>query len=303
MGKGRTFFTWAAPVALALAVSATIASPARAADASADIDAGEAAYAGLDYDKANLLAQKVVAVHGLTHDQVVRAYRLLGRTYAVLGKSQQAIDSFEKLLTYAPDEKADKAQTPRIQEAFSEAQGFWAGYPTKPGLEATTVALRVGLPGTLRVRLHDPTHQVKKIAVGYRWGGTGNFSTTELAPAETLNVDIPPGPAQTSRLDYYAVALDGLDDQAFTVGDAATPKTVLAEMAPVGGGGGGGDKSGGKSVFASPVFWIIAGAVIVGAGSAVAAVELKPKAKDVTLDPTAANLNSALFCGSGVRCQ
>jgi tetratricopeptide (TPR) repeat protein len=105
MGKLGRSSRWVA-LAIALAVSGTFSARAWA-DASADIDAGEAAYAGLDYEKANSLAQKAVGQRGLSHDQVVRAYRLLGRTYAVLGKSQQAIDAFEKLLTYAPDERAD----------------------------------------------------------------------------------------------------------------------------------------------------------------------------------------------------
>src|SRR5579859_6348593 len=127
MGEGTRLRGWVASITIAVAVSGTFAAPAWA-DAGTDLDAGEAAYAGLDYDRANGIAQKVVATRGLSHEQVVRAYRLLGRTYAVLGKSQQAIDAFQKLLTYAPDEKTDSSQPPRIQEAFSDAQGFWAGY-------------------------------------------------------------------------------------------------------------------------------------------------------------------------------
>src|SRR5579863_4288638 len=98
MGEGERgrAFTRIATLTLALAVSTSFTSLARA-DAASDLDAGEAAYAGLDYDKANTLAQRVVATHGLSHEQVVRAYRLLGRTYAVLGKAQPAIDAFEKL--------------------------------------------------------------------------------------------------------------------------------------------------------------------------------------------------------------
>jgi hypothetical protein len=290
-------------IAIALAVSVTVSTRAWA-DAGADVDAGEAAYAGLDYEKANALAQKVVATRGLTHDQVVRAFRLLGRTYAVLGKHQQAIDAFEKLLTYAPEERTDTSQTPRIQEAFSEAQGFWAGYPTKPGMEATTVALRVRTPGTLRVHLHDPTHQVKKVVVGYRWGATGPFTTTELAPAETVNVDVPPGPPDVARFDYYVIALDGLDDQAFTVGDPTTPKTVLAEVPSVVAVAAGGREHGeGKSVLASPVFWIVTGAVI--AGGATGAYFALRKPTDVTLAPTGASFTPALFCAGTVdgRCH
>ncbi len=232
---------------------------------------------------------------------MVRAYRLLGRTYAVLGKAQQSIDAFEKLLTYSPDEKRDASQTPRIQEAFSEAQGFWAGYPSKPGLDATTVALRVHAPGTLRVTLRDPTHQVKKVVIGYRWGGMGSYSTSEQAPADTINVDIPPGPSTVSRFDFYVDALDGLDDQAFSVGDPAAPKTVIAEALPVSANGGssggtGVAQGGGHSIFASPVFWIIAGVVVVGAATSTYFITRKPT--DVTLPPTGANLVPSLFCGN-----
>jgi hypothetical protein len=272
MGETRFFARAVAPLAVVLALSGTFSTYAWA-DAASDLDAGEAAYAALDYDKANTMAQKVVATHGLTHDQVVRAYRLLGRTYAVLGKTQQATDAFQKLLTYQPDEKSDPSQTPRIQDAFSEAQGLWAGYPTKPSIDASTVALRVHLPGTIRVRLHDPTHQIKKVVVGYRWGGSGPFTVAEQPPAETINVDVQPGPATVSRLDYYADALDGMDDQALVAGDQSTPKTAIADMPASGGPSGtgagaiGSEQGGGHSIFASPVFWIVTGVVLAGAAT------------------------------------
>jgi hypothetical protein len=303
MGEPRRTGKRVAALAIALALSGGISTRAWA-DAGADIDAGEAAYAGLDYEKANTLAQRAVASHGLTHEQVVRAYRLLGRTYAVVGKSQQAIDAFEKLLTYAPDEKVDQSQTPRIQEAFSEAQGFWAGFSAKPGMDATTVALRAAKPGTLRVHLRDPTHQVKKVVVGYRWGGTSAFVTADVAPVETMNVELPAGPPEVARLDYYVVALDGLDDQAFTVGDPNTPRTVLAEVAPASAGGGGGgiaEHAGGHSIFASPVFWAVTGVVI--AGGVTGAYLATRKATDVTLPPNNANITPSLFCGGTGACH
>lgn len=295
MGEG-TGARASAAAALVLTIAMAAATPARA-DAGADMDAAEAAYAALDYDRANSLAQKVVATPGLTHDQLVRGFRLLGRTYAVLGKAQQALDAFERLLTYAPDEKGDPSQTPRIQEAFAEAQGFWAGFSARPGLEASTVALRVHMPGTLRVELRDPTHQVKQLVVGVRWGTGGAFETTTQAPADTVNIDIPAGPPGVARLDYYVIALDGQDDQAFTVGDASAPRTVLAEAPAVAPSSAAASEQarGGSSIFASPVFWIAAGLVV--AGGATGAYFAARKPSDVTAPPTAANLAPSLFCG------
>jgi hypothetical protein len=294
------------------------AASASAGGAAADIDASEAAYAAIDFERANLLAQRAAGARGLTHEQLVRAYRLLGRTSAVLGKPREAIDAFVRLLAYVPDEKADPSQTPRIQQAFSEAQGFWGSYATKPGVEATTVALRVQSQGTLRVRLHDPTHLVSRIVVGYRWGNTGPFTTAEVAPVESFNVELVPGPPQVARLDYYVLALDAADGQAFVAGDPTTPRTALAELPPAvasgaqGEGAAGaesgregvrGERRGGKSIFASPIFWVVAGAVVVTAATSTYFALRKPV--EVSLPPTQGDFTAKLLCRDTIdqRCQ
>ena len=56
MGEGTRVRGWVASIAIAVAVSGTFGTPAWA-DAGTDLDAGEAAYAGLDYERANGIAQ------------------------------------------------------------------------------------------------------------------------------------------------------------------------------------------------------------------------------------------------------
>ena len=80
---------------------------AAAQSAPADVETAEQLYAKLDYEQANAVAERVVKKSGLTHDQLVRAYRVLAVTYAVLDKEEQARDAFLQLLTYDADYQAD----------------------------------------------------------------------------------------------------------------------------------------------------------------------------------------------------
>src|SRR5262249_55008325 len=56
----------------------------------ADVETAEQLYAKLDYDKANEIAERVVKQKSLSHDQLVRAYRILAVTDAILDKEEAA---------------------------------------------------------------------------------------------------------------------------------------------------------------------------------------------------------------------
>ena len=56
----------------------------------------------LDYDGANKVSARVVQQRGLSHEQLVRVYRVLGVTAAVLDKENASREAFQQLLTYDP---------------------------------------------------------------------------------------------------------------------------------------------------------------------------------------------------------
>ena len=96
-------------------------------------------------------------------------------------------------------------------------------------------------------------------------------------PVGEATVEVAPATQGRTRLDFYATALDERDNAVFEAGSPQVPKSAFAEAGsrPIGGNGSGyggdGDKRGekaGGSVLSSPVFWIIAGAVVAGGGTA-----------------------------------
>src|SRR5262249_61115313 len=107
----------------------------------------------------------------------------------------------------------------------------------KPGIE-TSVSVRAGEAGTLRVTTRDPTHVVRKVSVGWRWGGDGTFSTSTVAVGDAL-VQVSAPPPGTSRLDYYAQALDDRDNSLFEAGEPSTPENTTVAGPSLWPGGGG----------------------------------------------------------------
>jgi hypothetical protein len=266
------------------------------AAAPVDVETAEQLYAKLDYEQANAVAERVVKKTSLTHDQLVRAYRVLAVTYAVLDKEEQARDAFLQLLTYDPDYQADPNLGPKVNTPFMEARGSFRSLPSKPGIEVAATVSTGG--GNLRVTTRDPTRIVKKVVVGYRWTSSGEYTITQLNANEVVAaVEVTAAPPGRTRLDFYVQALDERENAVLEAGNASVPKSAFAEAgASNGGGGGKGGKSEGGSVFSSPIFWIIAGAAVAGGGTALF-FALRPSDP-----PSSAALSPIIRCGAD-RCN
>ncbi len=270
----------------------------------ADVETAEQLFGKLEFDDANKVAERVVKQRGLSHDQLVRIYKVLATTHAFLDHEDPAREAFILLMTYEPEYQVDPNQGPKVTTPFFEARGFWRAQSGKPGIEVAAT-LRAQEPGVLRVTTRDPTHIVKKVSVGYRFTSSGDFITSQVAVGASVQVDLPIPPPGKSRVEYYAQALDDRDDVAFEAGNPQAPKTALVDTQvavptpPAGGVGSkdGGDKGGG-GVLSSPVFWTIAAIVVVG-GAAGAYFALRPR--DAAA-PTQASLAPALQCGAA-RCN
>ncbi len=251
----------------------------------ADADTAEQLYAKLDFESANSVAERVTKKTGLSHQDLVRVYRVLAITYAVLDKEDQSRDAFQQLLAYDPEFVVDANLGPKVSTPFSEARGYWRALPQKPGIE-TQVAVRVGEAGTLRITTRDPTKMVKKVNVGQRWASSGEYQITTIAVGEGVQVEVPAAPAGKTRLDYYVQALDEREDAVIEAGSKEVPKTAFAEAK------GYGDKPKEKGGFiGSTTFWVIAGAVVIAGGATAGYFVLRPHDA-----PTSASLSPAVRC-------
>jgi len=268
--------------------------PSSTLQAPADVETAEQLYAKLDYEQANAVAERVVKKSGLTHDQLVRAYRVLAVTYAVLDNEDKAKDAFLQLLTYDADYQADPNLGPKVNTPFMEARGSFRSLPTKPGVEVSASVSTNG--GTLRVTTRDPTKMVKKVNVGYRWTSSGEYSVAPIAPGEAVAVEVSAAPAGRTRLDFYVQALDERDNAVLEAGNPNVPKSAFAEAGATGGGGKGGAKAESSSVFSSAFFWIFAGAAVAGGGTALF-FALRPQDP-----PSSASLAPVIRCGAE-RCN
>ncbi len=272
---------------------------AHAGNPKADLENAEQLYANLNYEEANKLAAGVSKQHGLTHDQLVRAFRLVALTHAVLDREDPSRDAFIQLLTYDPEYQADPNLGPRVTTPFFEARGFWRGQPIKPGVE-TTASVRAKEAGTLKVTVRDPTHIVKKANAGYRWGATGDYTVKPVQPGEAVVLDIPEPPGNATRLDFYVQATDDKENIVLEAGNPTQPKTVTVETpaaVAAGGIGGGGAKEKPKSITSSAAFWGIIGGVILAGG--VTAVVLATRPKD---EASSVSISPALNCGA-MKCN
>jgi hypothetical protein len=286
-----------APSGTAFAQRAKPSAGSTLQSAPADVETAEQLYAKLDYEQANAVAERVVKKNGLTHDQLVRAYRVLAVTYAVLDKEEQARDAFLQLLTYDADYQADPNLGPKVNTPFSEARGSFRSLPTKPGIDVSAAVSTNG--GTLRVTTRDPTRIVKRVNVGYRWTSSGEYTVSQINPGEAVAVEVGVAPPARTRLDFYVQALDERENAVLEAGNPNVPKSAFAEAGASRGGGGGGGNGGrqeGGSVFSSPLFWTFIGAAAIGGGAALF-VALRPNDP-----PSSAQLSPIIRCG-GDRCN
>lgn len=253
-----------------------------------DVELAEQLYAKLDFEQANVTADRALKQRGLTHDQLVRATKILALTHAVLDHEEHSRDAFVQLLAYDADFQLDQNLGPKVSAPFLEARGFWRAQPQKPGLTTTTL-LRTNETGTLKVTTRDPTHLVKKLNVGYRWASTGEFVVVAANVGEATTVDVPAPPSGKTRLDYFVQAVDERDDIVFENGSPQVPKSAFAEGSAVAA------TSKSSGVFASPIFWIAAGVVVAG-GATATYFATRPG------EPTSVSLRAVPFCGTD-RCN
>jgi hypothetical protein len=271
--------------------------PTTPAAVGAELQAAERAYTNLEYAAARDAAERLLRQNGLSHDQLVRATRLLALTSAALDRGAAAKEAFIALIAYDPAFQLDPKLGPRFQDPYYEAKGYWQAQARRPGIE-TTALLRPHAPGAMRVSLADPTGLADHVRVGFRWSPARAYTSRRLAPGEA-QFDVPPPPPGSARFDYYAQAIDRRGDVIFERGTPEAPRSavVLDTSAPPAQASAGRSSEGGGGLLSKPLFWVATGLVLVG-GAAGTYFLLR----DEGGQPGDARVTPTLGCG-GVRCE
>ncbi|MBX3200184.1 MAG: hypothetical protein KF850_34035 [Labilithrix sp.] len=224
-----------------------------------DLAAAENAYAGLDYANALTAAEAVLAQQNLSHDVLTRATRVAALSHAALGHAEQAKQQFILLLEYDSEFKVDSKLGPRFAEPFAEARGYWQAQGRKGGMDVQVV-IEWGQAGEIRVVTRDPLGIVKKVSAGHRWAPAQTYTTAEVE-GSGRGIPISANPDGSTRLEYWVRALDAKNNAVFESGTPETPEfKVVSEPAR-----GDRQQEKKKSIFASPLFYVIGGSILAGA--------------------------------------
>src|SRR5947209_6267938 len=106
----------------ALVVLAFLASGvARAEVESPLVQAGLAAYAELDYDRAVELLT-LARKESLTREEKIATYRTLALAHVGLGRLDEARSDFQHLLHLDPSFQLDRSVAPKVRAVFEEAK-------------------------------------------------------------------------------------------------------------------------------------------------------------------------------------
>ncbi|MFO0666329.1 MAG: hypothetical protein U0174_20405 [Polyangiaceae bacterium] len=256
--------------------------------ASDEVEAVEQLYAKLEYEDANARAERLLTQRGLSHDLLIRATRIVAVTHAVLDHDDRARDAFTRLLALDPDFQVDPNLGPRVSGPFLEARGYWRAQPSRPGIEAKPT-LSPGEKGSVHVIVRDPTKLAKRVVLYYRWGATGDMRAVVVSGNDSIAVTSAP-PPNKARFDYY---LQGFDEHDNVVMERGSPSGPLSAFLSATRG-----PNGSKSVFSSPAFWIISGAVAAVGGATALIIATRPEAP-----ATSSLMRPSLICGGTDPCR
>lgn len=234
----HTLRSWLPPVALlstwlAVGQSASYAKPPADKHPAAEdpYDAARDAESRLDY-KAVIFYGNDALEKANTHERIVNLYALLGTAYAVLGRNDEAVDAFTRLLGVSPDYHLPRGLSPKVTRPFKEAGGYWLDRPG--GLGVTPDLPREiagGKPLSIAVKLDDPMTMVTNVRLSFRHQGDPEFDKLEMAAGPGVVFMIPAEKLPVAKADYafelYVTALGSTGSELRQAGDGAHPLSIL----------------------------------------------------------------------------
>lgn len=262
------------------------------------LEEGEEKLASFEYEEAYKLAVSAREKGGLVRTDLARTYRLEGTALAFLNKRDEAKRAFYILLLIDPDAPLDANLSPRIQDPFLQARGEVRALPERPGVSFTATP-ESGQSATISLVLHDTANLVERERVGFRFGSEP-MTVRERGRAREVHVATGPAP-RSGTLSAFVQALDAQGNVVYESGSETAPRTfpvrsleVVAHPAQ--------ETPRKRGVLASPIFWTVAGVIVVGAGTAGVLALTTGGSRSVTDPPTGAQVRPVLFCGAE-RCR
>jgi len=256
---------------LATLLSASAAAAQQPANGRALLQQAEEAYLQVDIEATEQLAQRAIEVGHNTVEDTARIYALLGWAAALQQHDDAARDAFVKMLAIKPDSRMDSSLGPRLQSPFLEARGFWAAQAQRLGAE---VSLSEDSDDELAVSaaISDPLGMAGSVVVRTRPAGQRDFRETRHPASRRVRVPVAGG-SELRYVDAVVVVLDERGNEIIRVGTDVAPQRLRGPGATTGPTG---PTDSGPSIFSSPWFWVISGAVLVGAAVTIYALFLAP---------------------------
>ncbi len=148
---------------------------------------------------------------------------------------------------------------------------------------------------------------IRRVVVGYKLTSSPSFTVMYMKAAETERlVELPSAWPSTinesPRLEFFVQALDDRDNALFEFGNPSMPneasleaiESVSSAAAP---NGTVQTPSNKRSLASQPLFWLAAGALVIGASAGIYLLTASPGA------PSQAALTPALVCGPSEACR
>lgn len=199
-----------------------------------DLERGVAALEDLAIEKAVRLLETARGQGPYDHEDLVRLYEQLGVAYAYLGRTTEAMESFDMLLALDPGHAVSYTLSPKATFAFQRAR--------RDALERRAPAVEVSwphgtrtsdpLPLTIEV-VADPKEFLKRARLYARVKGESDYipHAVALPPAGsyvTLELPPPAPEAETSQeLQLFLVACDDQGNEVFRWGSEQQPRDVM----------------------------------------------------------------------------
>lgn len=243
---------------------------------------------------------------GVPKEDRVEVYKLLAYNYIVLQQKEEADAAVRGLLVIDETFELPETESPRFRDFFKGVRDKWEA-EGKPGqatagaeVVASTVRVKHAAPDqvepstavTLEGKVDDPRGEVWELALFYRTGSKGKFSSGRVKFASgKWTAEIPAKVVEPPIVEYYVEARGAGGLPVGTRGDAELPLRIAV--------------SDGGSVITSPWLWVpVSVAVVAAVVIPVAVVATRSKDAEVTVNvydtaPAAwAPRDSSLFGGS-----
>ncbi len=179
----------------------------------------EEAFARVDFPSARASAQASLESGGHTPVEVARIWYLLGMSGAAMHDDAAARDAFERLLALSPAEPVEQNLAPPLRGPLTAARAYWTARTERFG-----AVVDRGANG-MEVRVTDPLHMARAVAVRLRPGAQGTFVPARVPAAPVVEIPFPAGAAE-GRIDYAVRVVDEWGNRLVELGTEAAPRTA-----------------------------------------------------------------------------